>query len=319
MRRAFHLGWKYAVYGIGALGAGIGLGSGMMAYLTTHPLRLPIFRPRDLKDILEDVQFPSRDGLRLSGWLLPAANAHGGIVLCHGAYSHRTEMLSWARIFHQRGYHVLLFDFRAHGRSEGRLCSIGYYEMQDLEGAVDYLLTRPEMVGLAVGVMGLSMGGAVALMTAAKDRRIAAVATHGAYARLDRAIAQHGRFFLGPLGPLLVIPANWWGMRWLPVAPERVSPLEAIAHIAPRPVLIMHGAKDRIIRREDAELLYQAAKAPKEKLILPRSWHFRIHPSEQPGYAAILGAFFEKHLRSAHRRAHPCHPASSCLHGPVSI
>ncbi|HXG23689.1 MAG TPA: alpha/beta fold hydrolase [Chthonomonadales bacterium] len=318
MSQSSQPGWQYAVYGIETLVVGIGLGSWMLAYLSTHPLRWPVFRPRDLKDVLEDVQFSSRDGLRLSGWFLPANDARGGIVLCHGAFSHRSEMLFWARIFHRRGYHVLLFDFRARGRSEGQRCSLGYYEVQDLEGAIDYLLTRPEMAGLPAGVMGLSMGGAVALMTAAKDERIAAVATHGAYAQLNRAIAQHGRLFLGPLGPLFAVPTAWWGMQWLPIKPEKVSPREAIARIAPRPVLIMHGARDRIVRREDAELLYQAAGAPKEKLILPRSWHFRIYPSEQPGYAEILGAFFEKHLHPSRRCAGFQLP-SSRLHGLSSI
>lgn len=312
--------WKRAALGIGVLGAAIGLGSWALAYLTTHPLRLPVRRPRDLDDAsLEDVVFPSRDGLRLSGWMLPAPEARAGIVLCHGSHSNRAEMLFWARMLRRRGYHLLLFDFRTRGRSEGKRFSIGYYEIQDLEGALDYLLSRPEMAGLPVGVFGLSMGGAVALMTAAKDSRIAAVATHGAYARLDRAIAQRGRLLLGPLGPLLSVPATWWGMRWLPVKPERVSPMEVMAQIAPRPVLVMHGARDRIVSPDDARALYRAAKAPKELLILPRSWHVRIHRAEQPGYEEILGAFFEKHLRPTRPRARVRRRSDARLRGPQSL
>jgi fermentation-respiration switch protein FrsA (DUF1100 family) len=294
--------WKRALLlGAGALGAAgitMGLGSLAFAYLSTHPVRRPLrSTPDDYGLPFEDIVFPSRDGMRLSGWFVPFPGARAGVILCHGFPSNREEMLFWARMLYPEGFHLLLFDFRALGESEGDLCSIGYHEVNDLLGAVDYLTARPEMQGLPVGVFGLSMGGAVSLMTAAQDERIAAVATHGAYASLARAIAQHCRVYVGPLGPLLDRQASWWGRRWFPLEPRCVSPVDVVGRIAPRPVLLFHGGRDFIVRPDDAHALYRAAGEPKQLHLLPRSWHVRIDAEEQPAYEKTVMEFFRKYLK----------------------
>lgn len=245
---------------------------------------------------MEEIEFRSRDGLRIAGWFIPSPGARAGMILCHGLPSNRAEMLAWARLLHPLGLNLLLFDFRALGQSEGRLCSIGHYEVSDLLGALDYFTARREMRGWPVGVFGLSMGGAVALMTAAQDERIAAVASHGTFARLDRAIVQRCRLYFGPLGPAVAVPTTWWGRRWLPIDPRQVSPVDVIRRIAPRPVLLFHGGRDLIVRPDDARALYHAADPPKTLHLLPRSWHARIHPEERPGYEAALVRFFQTHL-----------------------
>jgi uncharacterized protein len=279
------------------------LGSLAFAYLSTHPPRRPIrSTPEDIGIPSEDIAFSSRDGLCLSGWFVPSPGARAGMVLCHGFPGNREEVLFWARMLYPQGVHLLLFDFRALGRSEGSLCSIGYHEVNDLLGAVDYLTARPEMQRLPVGVFGLSMGGAVALMTAAQDERIAAVATHGAYASLDRAIAQHCRVYMGPFGPLLDRQARWWGRRWFPLEPRCVSPVDVVGRIAPRPVLLLHGERDFIVRPDDARALYHAAGEPKQLHLLPRSWHVRIDAEERPAYEKTLAEFFCNSLKGYPQR-----------------
>ncbi|HVF10498.1 MAG TPA: alpha/beta hydrolase [Abditibacteriaceae bacterium] len=294
------LPWKLAVLGLGAAGTLWGLGSLAFAYFSTHPIRRPLRRsPTEFELPFEDVSFLARDGVRLSGWFMPAPAARAAIILCHGFPHNRTEMLFWAGPLHAAGFHLLLFDFRALGLSEGDLCSIGHHEIGDLLGAVDYLSARPEMSSLPVGVFGLSMGGAVALMAAAQDERIAAVATHGAYATLDRAIAQHCRLYFGPFARAMHPPATWWGRRWLPLDPREVSPLEAVLHIAPRPILLCHGGRDTIVRPADARALYAAASEPKQLHFMPRSWHVYIHPAERVAYEEMLLRFFEEALQQS--------------------
>jgi alpha-beta hydrolase superfamily lysophospholipase len=285
--------------GAGLLLAGASYVLGTMAYawIATHPPRFPVVKIDKHDDpAWEDVTFPARDGLRIAGWFAPAKTAQGGVILCHGHPMNRVEMLPWARLLHHAGFHVLLFDFRAMGQSEGSLCSIGYHEVQDLLGATDYLCERPEMRDLPLGAYGISMGGAVTLMAAAQEPRLAAVATHGAYASLDRAIDQRGRAFLGPAGAVLSRPITYWGKRWLDKDPQTVSPCELIAQIAPRPVLLMHGARDIIVNPADAQSLYDAASEPKTLTVWPRSWHVRINAQERLDYEAALVAFFQTNL-----------------------
>ncbi|MCC6727789.1 MAG: alpha/beta fold hydrolase [Chthonomonadales bacterium] len=279
-----------------AAGALLAAGSFALAYFGTHPVRLPLWRsPAGEGMPSEDVEFASRDGLRLSGWFVPARGARAVVVLCHGHPFNRCEMLFWARMLWPR-YHLLLFDFRAMGRSGGNTCTIGHEETRDLIGAVDYLARRPETRGLPVGVVGLSMGGAAALMAAAEDPRIRAVATHGAYARLDRAIAQRGRVVLGPLGPALSRPATLVGRRWLGVDPCDVAPVKAIERIAPRPVLLMHGERDRIISPEDGRLLARAGGPTAELWEVPGSGHQRVAPGARAEYSRRLNAFLVRAL-----------------------
>jgi uncharacterized protein len=292
--------WKRAVLGIAVAGAALAAGSYALAYLSTHPprrrLRLPA---KDDPFVQEEVSFPSRDGLRLSGWFIPSEGAEAGVILCHGFPNNRSEMLTWARMLHRAGFHLLLFDFRALGRSEGDLCAIGGMEVRDLLGAADYFAGRPEMDGLPMGVFGLSMGGAVAIMAAGQDERLEAVATHGAYASLHTAIAQRCRMLVGPLGPALHGPTTWWGRRWFATRPRDVSPVRVIHRIAPRPILLFHGERDRIVSPRDAHALYRAAGGPKELHTLARSWHVRIDTRELPGYEKTLVRFFQRYLGSA--------------------
>lgn len=287
--------------------AGVGLVAGSLTYawFATHPPRLRVRAKKARGLPIEPVTFLSRDGLKISGWFIPAENAVGAIILCHGHPANRMEMLPRARTLHPAGFHLLLFDFRSLGESEGKLCSIGLHETQDLQGAADYLFQRTEMRGLPLGVYGISMGGAVAIMTAAKDDRFAAVATHGAYADLDTAITQRGRMILGPLGRLFSAPTAFFGRRWLPCEPRHVSPVMVIEKIAPRPILIFHGARDISVNPADGKALYAAAEQPKSLRILPRSWHITVHPSERAAYDRELIAFFQGNLNHrVHREEH---------------
>jgi uncharacterized protein len=286
--------------GAGALLLGVGMAVGTLAYawMATHPPRRGVKTPDDSEEMsLEEVEFLARDGVRLSGWFSPHPDARGTIVFCHGHTGNRLEMLEWARLLWAEGFHTLLFDFRAAGRSDGKLSTIGHLEVNDLLGALDYLDSRPETEGLPLGVYGLSMGGAVAIMTAAQDSRIAAVATHGAYADLERAIHQRSRLYFGPLGPVVSKQAIWWGQRWFPAHPRTVSPLDAVAQIAPRPLFLSHGERDVIVHPRDAHALHAAAQAPKVLHILPRSWHVRIDPAVYSDYKNNLVSFFCQNLQ----------------------
>src|SRR5512146_206224 len=137
----------------------------------------------------EPVLFPSADGLQLSGWFFPAGHPGPGVVICHGFQTGRREGLSLALSLRERGHNVLVFDFRAHGESEGRWSSCGLLETRDLEGAVRYLQARPEAKGRPVGVLGFSMGAAVSIMTAARMPEIAAVVADSPFATFRGAVA----------------------------------------------------------------------------------------------------------------------------------
>lgn len=272
-------------------------GAWSLAYWSTHPFRVPILtQPSRSDGPYEEVSFQSRDGLRLSGWYFSRAEARATVVLCHGHQFNRTQALPVMRALGDEPLNFLLFDFRCAGRSEGKLSTIGADERLDIIGAVDWIERRTGGSVIPTGVFGYSMGGAAAILAAAEDHRIAAVATQGAYATLERAIADRGRFFLGVMGILLTAPARRLGRRWLGHDPSSVAPVAVIGSISPRPVMISHGRRDPFVNPADARLLYEAAGEPRTLRILPKSWHITVGKSDRDAYYRDLRAFFHTAL-----------------------
>ena len=168
--------------------------------------------PAALRLPYEEVTIPSADHILLQGWFIPApGKAKGVVVCCHGVDSTRLAMLEPARILHNAGYAVLLFDFRARGESGGSRCTLGYRETEDLLAAIRYVTSRTEMRSVPLGVLGESMGGAVALMGTARAPAVRCVIAESPFSRLDHAVANHFHYVLGGAGPILGVPTRWIG------------------------------------------------------------------------------------------------------------
>jgi alpha-beta hydrolase superfamily lysophospholipase len=252
--------------------------------------------PADLGLMYEPVTFPSRDGLRLGGWFVPAADpVHGTVIFCHGHAGSLDPDLRYVPAFQQHGYNVLQFDFRAHGRSEGQHVSMGYYEQSDLLGAVDHLQER----GIKrVGVLGFSLGGAVAISTAAQCPTIVAVVSDGGFARilptLERGLQQRGvpGWLARSLAPIIVRIAG----RRLGCDLQAADPLRWIHQISPRSVLFIHGGQDTYVPQAEIEQLYAAAGNPKALWIVPEAEHRRVDQARPEEYMARVLGFFDQSL-----------------------
>lgn len=295
------MGWVYLALfavGIAALWAlCLAAGAYLIAYRATHPPRKAIRNtPESLGAPYEEIQMAAADGVPLSGWFVPSSDARptGVVILCHGMAAHREEMLRWLPALREAGLAALLFDFRASGRSGGARCTGGYEEPADLRGTIDYLSQRSDTAGLPIGVFGFSMGGAVALLTAAEDARIQAVAGHGVFTCMRRAVRQRCRHHFGYFGPIVERIVLWVGYRegWFPCAPEAIAPLAAVAQLGVRPLLLLHGAHDPIVPPCEARALHAAACGPRALRLLPRAGHSHIPPSLRLEVSQQVAAFF---------------------------
>lgn len=288
--------------GLGALllGAGFVLGTRVYAHVATHPPRFRVRRkPLQFGLEYEDVTFPSADGLQLSGWFIPprCGEMRAVVIVCHGYPMNRVEMLPHARFLSDAGYATLLFDFRALGESEGDLCSAGYHEVKDMAGALDYLASRPDTAHLPVGALGQSLGGAVSIMTAARDERIRAVVAEATYPDLQDAMEARFRFPLGArFAKLVALPIRHWAKRYFDFHPRHVSPLREIRHIAPRAVMIIQGQRDLLVRWQDAVRIFANAQEPRELWLLKHASHAACLRSAPEEYAARVVRFFDQHL-----------------------
>jgi uncharacterized protein len=149
--------------------------SGMLVYLGRQPVPKT---PRDYGLDFEAVTFRSEDDVDLKGWLIPGREkklvivTHVGGLTKYGSsasyrslsklYDKEIEFLETARHLHDRGYWVLMFDFRNHGES-GRSPNRGMYtagvdEYKDVVAALNLVNSREDLRQLSVGFVSFCMG-----------------------------------------------------------------------------------------------------------------------------------------------------------------
>jgi pimeloyl-ACP methyl ester carboxylesterase len=195
-----------------------------------------------------------------------------------GAGSTRTAVLDHAAVLGSHGYGVLLLDARGHGDSGGRGMDFGWYGERDVAAALDFVTGRPGVAADRIGLVGLSMGGEVAIGAAGTDARVRAVVAEGA---TNRVAADKGYLSAyGVRGDLqrgidwatyavadLLSPAH-------PPAPLRDSMVDAQADGTPTPVLLITAGKVDTARLA-AEFIDDAAPDAVEIWTVPGAGHTR--------------------------------------------
>jgi alpha/beta superfamily hydrolase len=129
-----------------------------------------------------EVSFDAADGKRIAGWYRPSRNGAGVIVL-HGGGGDRTGAMLHAKMLARNGYGVLVFDARGRGESEGTANSYGWEWEKDAHGALDFMLSRPDIQDGRVGALGLSSGADTMVQLAAERSDLRATVADGAAMR----------------------------------------------------------------------------------------------------------------------------------------
>lgn len=261
-----------------------------------HPKRLPLANtPLDFGLPYEEVSFRSMDGTPLSGWFIPGKE-RSSIILAHGYASNKAEMLDYADFLHRGGFSLFLFDFRASGASSGSMATVGYHERGDLRAAIVYLRGRPELDPGRIGAMGVSMGAATVIITAAENTDLKAVVADSPFKSVDSVLGQSFERFFDlprfPFAPLAIFLSEVQAR----INTSQVVPLAEVAKIAPRPLLIIHGEGDDTILPSDSQELFQAAGEPKELWLVPGAKHAEAHKVAKEAYEQRVLAFFQRYL-----------------------
>jgi uncharacterized protein len=233
----------------------------------------------------QEIELTTEDGIKLAAWYTPPKN--GSVILvAHGYNSSRPEDIYV--MFAQHGYGVLAWDFRAHGQSDGDTCSLGYYEQLDVEAALDYVLSQPDVEH--TGAWGGSMGAATIILTASKRPEIEAVVSDSAFPSLEDVMRLNTPIKL--MQPFVL----FFGERLSGSEINQVCPVDAIAKISPRAVFIIDGWNGSAIAMNSPHRLFDAAGEPKQIWVEDEVPHLGMYGNDPLEYEKQVIGFFDKQL-----------------------
>jgi uncharacterized protein len=242
---------------------------------------------------VEAVVIPSNSGARLAGWFLPGAG-RGAVLLLHGVKSNRLVLVDRMRFLRDAGYSTLAIDFQAHGESTGDLITLGRLESLDARSALAWLRLR--LPGEPVAALGISMGGAAALIGPPIDADAVIVESVGP--DFAGAVSNRLALAMGPTGRLLT-PFALGAMRIAAgIDASELRPIDGIARLH-KPIFVMTGAEDQKTTVAEARELFAAANPPKRYWETPGAQHWDLSFVGGQAYRERLLDFLDSTLRSA--------------------
>lgn len=235
------------------------------------------------------------DGISIVGRIfLPGEHGHYPLVcLCHGVPSGSPPdpndggYPALAERICRDNYAVFIFNFRGTGDSGGNLDLLGW--TRDLTAAIDYLHGLENVNPSQIFLVGFSGGAATSVYVASKDRRVSGVAACACPAHFGllmerdepRATIEHYRS-IGAIRDKNFPPTIEGWFEDL----KRITPLDHVGRIAPRPLLLVHGDRDETVPVDHAYMMFEKAGEPRRMVVLEGAGHRLRH--EERAVAAIL-------------------------------
>lgn len=241
----------------------------------------------------EAIYLTSDFGYELFGKFLNNNGSKKIIMFCHGITLSHLGSLKYVKLFWAKGYSVLIYDHRNHGKSGSTNTSFGYYEKFDAKKWVDYLYDRfdsPE-----IGVHGESMGASIALQLVTIDNRIKFCIEDCSYSNAKRLFIYrttqkyHKLFsFLTSLTKYYIILKYKWSF-------DDVS-VEQFINMATCPILFIHGTEDLYIPTEMCVELFDAYNGEKMLYLAEGARHAMSFATNSKIYTQKIYEFLDKYI-----------------------
>ena len=271
--------------------------SAFVAYKMVKPPRfVGEWTPKDLGFDYEDVTFETEDGVKLSGWWVPNGSDKTVIPL-HGYTRSRWDdvyMKPTIEFLLREGYNVLAFDFRAHGKSEGKYTTVGDKEIADVRAAVKWLVERHPESAKRIGLVGFSMGGMLTIRSLAEVSGVCCGVADSPPMYLDKTGARGLKYFAKlPEGLYFLVNP----FTKLFSGGKELHPIE-YADSVKKPLLLIAGEKDPLVKVEEVREFYERNGKinPDVELWVTDAPHVRtlkFHPEE---WKEKVRDFLRRHL-----------------------
>jgi alpha-beta hydrolase superfamily lysophospholipase len=230
--------------------------------LTFRPSRDAAYWFGGMPDGVREVFMPmtaSADAQRIHAWWWPAEDPQAPVVLyLHGARWNLTGQVRRIEQLHKFGFSVFAIDYRGFGKSDGDLPSEESVYADAL--AAWQWLDQVQPDPTQRFIYGHSLGGAVAIDLAARlsanNIKAGGLIVEATFTNLADIAA--------------AISFEWLPTRWL--LSQKFDSIDKITRVR-MPVLIAHGASDRMVPARFSTALYEAASEPKRLLIVDGGSH----------------------------------------------
>ena len=208
-----------------------------------YPVREVSSTPAELGLDFESVAFTTADGLKLTGWYIPAPDSNFTVLFCHGNGGNIMHRLDSIDIFYNLRLNCLIFDYRGYGQSEGRPTEQGTY--LDADAAYRWLTEQKKVQPDNIIIFGRSLGGCIAahLARTVHPKALVIESTFTSYVDMGRNFYPY-------------MPVRWFA-RFSYNAGDYIKDVRC-------PVMIIHSANDDIVPFEFGRQLYETANEPKQ-------------------------------------------------------
>ncbi len=252
----------------------------------------------------EPVRLESEDGLSLSAFHVSHPEPRGVVIFLTGIHNPSvTAFYGHAAMLHDAGFSSLLLEVRAHGGSEGDLIWLGYTEIADVAAAISHIRSLPGCEAAPVILFGLSMGGAIAINSAALLDEVAGVISLSAYSSFSDAFCDNmaGTGFPDLYNRVQKIFIDSYLARRYGRDLMYRTPVKLIGRID-TPLLLMHSRGDSQVPYAGFERLVAAARPHVETHVVEGDLHFILpdagilRPYDHPWYRDVVLTFLDAHF-----------------------
>ena len=234
----------------------------------------------------------SDSGSKIAGWHHRVSSSRGVVVVVHGIGGSRLACVDRSRMLAESDYSSILIDLRGHGGSPGEAVTMGALERHDVSAAVQY--AKQQHPGESVGVIGVSLGGAAAVL--GSPLGVDAMVIESVFPDIRDAVRNRVQPFAGRLAgiPTWLLLAQLRPR--LGVSTSDLRPIEAITE-AGCPILVASGSADVHTTAAETKRLYAAAPEPKELWLVDDAAHVDLLAFDGEAYRERVIGFLNQHLR----------------------
>ena len=258
--------------------------SSTIIYLNRQPVPK---NPKDYGLDFENVEFKASDDVSIKGWLILGSlpkliiMTHVGGLTKYGStvgyksfsklYNKEIEFIETAKHLHNKGYWVLMFDFRNHGESDkspnGGKTGVGLEEYKDVVAAMDFIKSRNELKGFKIGFISFCMGANSTIIAMSKDpdafKEVKCLMAIQPIS-MEVFVRKYTKILFKSFGFKIIFPMVKRFVNLRSVNPlEKMSPYEYVKDLK-IPVLYVQARNDPWTELNDIQSFYDNTPLPKE-------------------------------------------------------